>query len=368
MQDAPAASNASGARTTRRARQQVAATLHNPANAKLARTESSSSSPVPNRGSNNPIWDVLSGGKPFKKGYGKPIPSPRAAEPTVASISAPPLLKGGKNSKAHVAVPDTPTLKRPRGRPRKNPRPATEMESAVEDASSPRKRRKTEAVLVSVPTERINMPFTPPPVAPVSRHRSYSQYTPDSQPSSPVRRIKLIVRTPGPYYSSPAQKPPPPVHAGSLSAALDTFDSVRSKEDLDAEVRADAEVLERVAALRKGGRMLLSPSEVEALGPGEDVVREVEQHNPRTVWDFVVEDIRLWHESHDLDTGPRTAATVASKVKGYWEAYSAKEDKARLVEERRLRGLAKATIKLVIGEWKKAVYVSSSVSIISTRY
>ncbi|VDC05103.1 unnamed protein product [Peniophora sp. CBMAI 1063] len=353
LQDAPAAS---GARTTRRARQQVAATLHNPANAKLARTGSSSSSPVPNGGSNSRIWDVLSGGKPFKKGYGKPIPSPRAVEPTVASISAPLPLKGGEHGKSRVEAPGTPTPKRPRGRPRKNPRPATEMESVVDDASSPRKRRKTEAVFVSVPSERINMPFTPPPAAPVSRHRSYSQYTPGSQPSSPVRRVKLIVRTPEPYYSSPAQKPPPQVHAGSLSAALDSFDSARPKEDLNAQARADAAVLERVAALRKSGRMLLSPSEVEALDPGEDVVRDVDQHPQRTVWDFVVEDVRLWHESHDFDTGPRTAATVASKVKGYWEAYSAKEDKARLMEEKRLRGLAKATIKLVIGEWKKAVY------------
>ena len=98
---------------------------------------------------------------------------------------------------------------------------------------------------------------------------------------------------------------------------------------------------------------------MEELEAGEDVVQELERLDPRIVWDCVIEDVRLRHDSHDFDTGPQTAAAVASKVKGYWEAHSAKEGKARLAEEKKLRGLAKMTMKSVIAEWKKAVYVSS---------
>lgn len=317
-----------------------------------------SSSPATNGGSSNRIWDVLSGGKPLKKGYGRPIPS-RVTEPAVASVSAPFPLKGSEKGKAHIEGPTTPTPKRPRGRPRKLVRAATEMEHVVDEAASPRKKRKIDTGLAVAPTEILDMPFTPTPSAPVARRKSQHQYTSGSQPPSPIKRIKLIVRTPEPYYSSPAQKPLPQAFGGSLSAALKSFDG-EGRKDIDAEVRADAEVLERVAALRRRGRMPLSASEAEALAANEDVAREIEPQDPRTVWDFVVEDVRLWHESHEPDTGPQTAATVASKVVGYWEAHAAKEDKARLVEERRLRMLAKATMKLVIGEWKKAVYVSDS--------
>ncbi|KZV68754.1 hypothetical protein PENSPDRAFT_633989 [Peniophora sp. CONT] len=351
LQDAP------GGRTTRRARQEVAATLQSPANAKGAHV-GSSSSPAPNGSSNNRIWDVLSGGKPIKKGYGRPTPS-RVTEPAVASISAPLPLKGGEKGKSRVAVPTTPTPGRPRGRPRKLVRTATDMEPNVDESASPRKRRKTDMGLAVAHTEIIDMPFTPTPSAPVARRKSHGQYSLGTQPPSPVKRIRLIVRTPEPYYSSPTQKPPPQAYGGSLSAALESLNSERlggTAPDLDAEVRADAEVLERVAALRRRGRMLLSAEEAEALATGEDVARDVEQHDPRTIWDYVVEDVRLWHESHDLDTDTQTAAAVASKVRGYWEAHAAKEDKARLAEEKRLRGLAKATMKLVIGEWKKAVY------------
>ena len=40
------------------------------------------------------------------------------------------------------------------------------------------------------------------------------------------------------------------------------------------------------------------------------------------------------------------------------------EDKARVGEEKRLRALAKMTLKLVRDEWKKAVYVSLMVIIL----
>ena len=56
-------------------------------------------------------------------------------------------------------------------------------------------------------------------------------------------------------------------------------------------------------------------------------------------------------------TGVQVAASVAAKVRGYWEGMAVREERARLAEERRLKALAKATIRLVVGEWKKAVFV-----------
>jgi helicase SWR1 len=44
-------------------------------------------------------------------------------------------------------------------------------------------------------------------------------------------------------------------------------------------------------------------------------------------------------------------------VQGYWDGHALREDKAKAQEERRLKALAKATIKMVTREWKKAVFV-----------
>ena len=56
--------------------------------------------------------------------------------------------------------------------------------------------------------------------------------------------------------------------------------------------------------------------------------------------------------------GRQIAAQIASKVQAYFDGLETKKLKAKEVEERRLRNLAKSTMKLVISEWKKAVYVS----------
>jgi hypothetical protein len=57
-------------------------------------------------------------------------------------------------------------------------------------------------------------------------------------------------------------------------------------------------------------------------------------------------------------SGPEIAATIAAKVRTYWDVQNAKEGRVKLQQEKQLRVLAKATLKLVIAEWKKAVFVS----------
>jgi hypothetical protein len=58
--------------------------------------------------------------------------------------------------------------------------------------------------------------------------------------------------------------------------------------------------------------------------------------------------------------GKHVAGQIATKVQGYWDGYAAKKDRAKVMEEKRLRALAKSTVKMVITEWKKAVFVCAS--------
>jgi helicase SWR1 len=55
------------------------------------------------------------------------------------------------------------------------------------------------------------------------------------------------------------------------------------------------------------------------------------------------------------------AAQLALRVQNHLESRAGiadrARDKARLQEEKRLRALAKSTVKAVVAEWKKVVYV-----------
>jgi helicase SWR1 len=121
----------------------------------------------------------------------------------------------------------------------------------------------------------------------------------------------------------------------------------------------DAALFERTELFRRQGRFI----------PGTDVLfgfnvdtqpsygtplRKAKDH-----WDNVIEAVIHRNEvKSKLPSGREIAAQVASKVRAYWDAQEAKKDKVKVQEERRLRALAKATIKMVTNEWKKAVFVS----------
>lgn len=57
-------------------------------------------------------------------------------------------------------------------------------------------------------------------------------------------------------------------------------------------------------------------------------------------------------------SGVEIASQISTAIRSYWDVQAVKREKAKAQEERRLRALAKATIKLVTAEWKKAVFVS----------
>ena len=113
-------------------------------------------------------------------------------------------------------------------------------------------------------------------------------------------------------------------------------------------------LLERVYALRQQGRMLLSAEDAGC-------ALQRQPTDPRTPgsdpWDHVLDAIRVRQRE---TSGPEITATIAAKVRTYWDLQNAKEGKVRVQHEKQLRALAKSTMKLVIAEWKKAVFVSST--------
>lgn len=177
--------------------------------------------------------------------------------------------------------------------------------------------------------------------------------------ASPIRRIKLIVRAPEPVYTNPKQKPTPPIFNKSVTSALASFtrieDEDANKDALEEEARGRSVFLERVHALRQQGRMLLS---------AEDAGRALQTRPtvPRTLgadpWDHILNAVRVRYRGQRETSGPEIAATIAAKVRTYWDLQNAKEGRVRLQQEKQLRALAKTTLKLVTTEWKKAVFVS----------
>ena len=87
--------------------------------------------------------------------------------------------------------------------------------------------------------------------------------------------------------------------------------------------------------------------------------------HPSDIWtDIVPAAISMKKLFASRMSGKQIAASIAAKVKVYWENMAIKEDKARVAEERRLRQLAKSVLKEVIAEWKKAVFVRCSCLVI----
>jgi helicase SWR1 len=238
--------------------------------------------------------------------------------------------------------------------------------------ASPRKRRKTD--LDTLPDLRNAASIDRP--AKITRSRS-SQATPPSfarratlngaglladqakasAPHTPIRRIRLIVRAPEPVYTNPKQKPTPPLFNKSVTSALASYTQLESddinEDALEEAARKNAVLLERVYALRQQGRMLLSAEDAGRAVQTRPTERRIPGSDP---WDHVLDAVRARYR-HRETSGPEIAATIAAKVRAYWDLQNAKEGRVRVQQEKQLRALAKTTIKLVIAEWKKAVFV-----------
>lgn len=244
--------------------------------------------------------------------------------------------------------------------------------------ATPRKRRKTDtgnfASRNAPPTRSsAKTPHTPPPTRKATLNGIHQTPTAKMSPglpadtakglvppiaTTPIRRIRLIVRRPEPVYTHPKQRPTPPNFGKSVTSALASYARLENddvdEEALEKAARERASLLERVFALRQQGRMLLS---------AEDASRALQDRSTdsRTLgadpWDHVLNAVCA--RRHQRETsGQEIAATIAAKVRTYWDVQNAKEGRVKLQQEKQLRVLAKATLKLVIAEWKKAVFVS----------
>lgn len=165
-----------------------------------------------------------------------------------------------------------------------------------------------------------------------------------------------------PSYSSPWQRPDRATHNHTLSDLLSSYAPPDRSRYLNREVATR----EREAEFRREGRFI--PGTDLLFGTkldGEELppLYEPPKRETRDHWDNVIDSVaehyKLRTEGEKvLWNGREIAAGVAEEIKAYWEVHAVKREKMRVQEEKRLRALAKATIKSVVSEWKRAVHVS----------
>ncbi|KAG6826489.1 hypothetical protein H0H93_016454, partial [Arthromyces matolae] len=179
-------------------------------------------------------------------------------------------------------------------------------------------------------------------------------------PKSAIKRIKLVVRRPPPPLTNPKQRPPPAEFGSSVDAFLKsyfTFDGQDVDETtLEGQVKADASILERADRLKSSGSLLLS---TEALQLNKEDLKDKSQaplRQSKDHWDNVVDAACIAGKVWKRKSGQQVAAQCAKAVRGYWDGQVSMKERAKAQEERRLRALAKATIRMVTDEWKKAVF------------
>ena len=180
---------------------------------------------------------------------------------------------------------------------------------------------------------------------------------------SVIKRVKLIVRRPPPPLTDPRQKAPPPKFGLSLNKFLHSYTRIDEDRDtnaatLERKSQAEAEIREKVVKFKAEGRFIPGTQALFGTMPHEAPYTSPNR-TTKDIWDAVVETVVVRARMMPKKPiGRQVAAQIASKVQAYFDGLETKKLKAKEVEERRLRNLAKSTMKLVISEWKKAVYVS----------
>ncbi|KAJ7072871.1 SWR1 complex protein [Mycena amicta] len=239
--------------------------------------------------------------------------------------------------------------------------------------------------LAIIKIKRQRAPVTPPPVPPDADAAAFFL-----SPSG-IKRVRLIVRRPPPrFLSHHRQRPPKPQFDSSLPAFLSSYVDVDDQTytidpatGLNEEVlrlaNTQAVVWERVAAMKRAGRWFGSdlldsfragdshsgsatPFDPNA-SAGELMASGIHAE-PADTWAAVVQAVTERGRKKHVSGSPKAKKTrgqlvagqVAARIQGYWDAEAAKQEKERLLEERRMRGVAKSVAKLVVAEWKKAVF------------
>ncbi|KAF9243185.1 SNF2 family N-terminal domain-containing protein [Melanogaster broomeanus] len=182
--------------------------------------------------------------------------------------------------------------------------------------------------------------------------------------TSSIKRIRLIVRKPPPSYSNPRQKPPPPKFNSSVSDFLSSYtmldDQDQTPEALDALAQKEAALREKAARLHQQGRFPPARVPPTSTSGKSTPILNPNMRDPRRsqdAWEHIVQTIvQRGRHGGQVVRGRNVASQVASRIQVYWDQSAMREDRAKAQEEKRVRALAKATVKMVVSEWKKAVF------------
>lgn len=301
-------------------------------------------------------------------GTAKTRPRPRILgvnqpDPEPPSISAPGTHK--RASTLGLSPPSSPILKKKR-------KSVVGPDESAGSALHPRR------------SGRLEGPSKPPePRLAAHPSKSLLSHVPNEPSSisrtSSIKRVRLIVRKPPPSYTNPRQKPPLPKFASNLTDFLSSYVSLDEQEQtpqaLEMLAEKEAVLREKIERLNKQGRFVpfLYGEPFKGLLPGKatsmpvpTLIADPNARDPRRskdMWEHIVETIvhRGRHGGGGGDflvRGPQVAAQVANRIQVYWDQSVVRGDRARVQEEKRVRALAKATVKMVVAEWKKAVFVS----------
>ncbi|PPQ63756.1 hypothetical protein CVT24_004265 [Panaeolus cyanescens] len=179
------------------------------------------------------------------------------------------------------------------------------------------------------------------------------------RPVITIKKIKLICRRPT-QYSHPRQRPPPSKYGSSVQRYLTSYINI-DEEDVEAsalEERAkeEAEIWERVELFRQQGRYI--PGTDVLFGTDPDEITYVSPtRTTEDIWDQVVKDVIQKVKSRPRKPLSRQITSqIANKVQSHFDLQENKRNKAAQMEYRRLQLLAKSTVKVVVAEWKKAVF------------
>ncbi|KZT41874.1 hypothetical protein SISSUDRAFT_1058993 [Sistotremastrum suecicum HHB10207 ss-3] len=182
---------------------------------------------------------------------------------------------------------------------------------------------------------------------------------PRAQPVTPltIKRIKLFQRPRPINCTHPSQVPRRPPHNWSLPSYLNSYTMLLTPEEegnlqiaeLESRALQDASIQNRLASLQRSGRILSAYSTRE---PQPEHIREIDHHDhlvsAACQQAAVISNLKSSH----LQGSKR----IAKMISTYWLGTKGIQEKSTKEENKRMRALAKTTGKLVVEEWKKAVF------------
>ncbi|KAG0708694.1 SNF2 family N-terminal domain-containing protein [Suillus ampliporus] len=301
---------------------------------------------------------------PNKSGKAKSISQPPKLRPLgpilpvdgEASISAGPVR--GKKRNIAVASPTASPAAPPSAKKKRKFQEGLTSEAVEIPNISGHKSTRPDEMSLEISARRKSLRHPPA----VTRRPTVLQLPSDVEPPPlqfKIKRIKLIVRPPPPLYSNPRQQPPRPQFQSSLSKFLHSYVSITDQDlredDLNFMAQKKAALLDKMESFRRQGRLIVDSATFHEISRTKSGTSFQESKRDRDDWDAVLAAITQ-RSPREQVKGRVIAAQISTRIKAYWDQRAQREDKSKIHEEKRLRALAKATIKMVTNGWKKAVF------------